>query len=85
MRVLAASGFPDGSLPHGLIYAHGAVMTEREAEVIGGRMEAMGPIKPPTGSVRYYEQAAEHLRTMRRSTPGDGSEPGLAREVAFST
>ena len=78
MRVLAAAGFPDGSLPPGLIYAHGAVMTEQEEEVIGDRMEAMGPTKPPTGSVRYYEQAAEHLRTMRRSTQG------LAREVAYS-
>jgi len=66
-RAFAAAGLPGELLPPGLIYAHGAVMTEAEARVIGDRMDAMGPRKPPTGSARYYQLAAEHLRNMRRS------------------
>ncbi|MCP9910248.1 hypothetical protein KBZ15_10065 [Cyanobium sp. BA20m-p-22] len=71
LRVLVAAGFPDGSLPPGLIYAHGAVMTEQEEEIIGDRMKEMGPLKPTTGTVRYYELAAEHLRDMRRGAIPD--------------
>ena len=66
MRAFAAAGFPDGQLPPGLVYAHGAVMTEQESRIIGDQMQAMGPSKPATGTVTYYQLAAQHLRRIRR-------------------
>lgn len=67
LHAFAAAGLPDGPLPPGMIYCHGAVMTEAEARSIGDQMMAMGSLKPPDGSARYYQLAAAYLRVMRRA------------------
>lgn len=67
MRAFAAAGLPDGHLPPGMIYCHGAVITEAEARIISDQMTAMGSLKPPDGSARYYQLAAAYLRIIRRA------------------
>ena len=64
-RALAAAGCLDGQLPPGMVYAHGAVMTEAEARTIGDLMTALGPDKPASGSARYYQLASQQLRSLR--------------------
>jgi hypothetical protein len=65
-KAMERAGYPDGVLPDGLTYAHGAVVTYVEMEAINERMRAMGDARPRATSGAYYQLAAKYLAELRR-------------------
>ena len=70
-KAMERAGYPDGVLPDGLTYAHGAVLSFIEREAISDRMCAMGDAKPKPATGAYYQLAAKYLAELRRQEAAD--------------
>ena len=64
-KAMERAGYPDGVLPDGMTYAHGAVLSYIEMEAITERMRAMGDARPKSASA-YYRLAAQYLAELRK-------------------
>ncbi len=63
------AGIPGDVLPEGMVYAHGMVMSEKEARIIGDQMAALGDLKPASEKPAYFRLARKYLITLRGLDP----------------
>jgi hypothetical protein len=61
-----AAGIQGEELPPGMVYAHGLVISEAHARIIGDQMVALGELKPPSGRRAYYAIAAQYAKALRQ-------------------